>query len=63
MFYPFTHPIMLARQSALVLKSGCVVRNENGDMRSHLQLSKTKVRLRILAVYIAAKDVLPTLHC
>ena len=35
------------------------------EMRRQLQPKKTKVRLRILAVYIyvAAKDILPALHC
>ena len=47
---------MLARRSALSLKNGCVLRNENGDMRRQLQPKKA-----ILAVCIAAKDVLPTL--
>ena len=31
---------MLARRSALVFKSGCVVWNENGDMRCQLQSNK-----------------------
>ena len=34
----------------------------SNEMRCQLQLNKAEVRLRILAVYIVAKDVLPVLH-
>ena len=41
-------------------KSGCVVRVE---MRRQLYIAKEESDKAVLVIYIAAKDVLPTLHC
>ena len=37
-------------------------RGPSNEMHCQLQLKKAKVRLHVLAIYIAVKDVLPTLH-
>ena len=59
MFYsPFM--IIANKTKRLSFKSGCVIWNENSDMhRGQLQPKKTAE----LAIYIEAKDVLPTLQC
>ena len=53
----FYLPFNASKTKHFSLKSGCVVWNENGDMRHQLQPNNIKIRLYIFAVNIAAKDV------
>ena len=51
-------PFVTNKMERFSFKSGCVIRVENGEMcTSYSQQGKV-----VLAIYIAAKDVLPALH-